>query len=126
MRQIFRKKSISYPLYLCVSGSKKCSFFGKFGVLYFLETSVLRFALLPYYRRLKPQDENWTYTRIKIFRRCIEHFLSVLSTRNLCPLSRGEGKGGVLAQLNLKNLSQIEGIASDQKCLSEVIIRSYS
>ena len=28
---------------------KKCSFFGKFGVLYFLETPVLRFALLPYY-----------------------------------------------------------------------------
>ena len=27
-------------------------FFGKFGVLCFLETSVLRFALLPYYRRI--------------------------------------------------------------------------
>ena len=35
----------------CVSGGKKCSFFGKFGVLCFLETPVLRFALLPYYRR---------------------------------------------------------------------------
>ena len=34
-----------------VSGGKKCSFFGKFGVLCFLETPVLRFALLPYYRR---------------------------------------------------------------------------
>ena len=30
---------------------KKCSFFGKFGVLYFLETPVLRFALLLYYCR---------------------------------------------------------------------------
>ena len=30
---------------------KKCSFFEKFGVLCFLETPVLRFALLPYYRR---------------------------------------------------------------------------
>ena len=37
--------------YLCVSGGKKCSFFGKFGVLCFFETPVLRFALLPYYRR---------------------------------------------------------------------------
>ena len=37
--------------HLCVSGGKKCSFFGKFGVLSFLETPVLRFALLPYYRR---------------------------------------------------------------------------
>ena len=36
---------------VCVSGGKKCSFFGKFGVLCFLETPVLRFALLPYYRR---------------------------------------------------------------------------
>ena len=42
-RQIFRKINI-YPL--------KCSFFGKFDVLCFLETPVLRFALLPYYRRL--------------------------------------------------------------------------
>ena len=36
---------------VCVSGGKKCSFFGKFGVLCFLETPVFRFALLPYYRR---------------------------------------------------------------------------
>ena len=38
--------------YVCVSGVKKCSFFGKFGLLCFLETPVLRFALLPYYRRI--------------------------------------------------------------------------
>ena len=37
--------------YVCISGGKKCSFFGKFGVLSFLETPVLRFALLSYYRR---------------------------------------------------------------------------
>ena len=36
--------------YVCVSGSKKCSFFEKFGMLCFLVTSVLRFALLPYHR----------------------------------------------------------------------------
>ena len=34
-----------------VSGGKKCSFFGKFGVLCFLETPVLRFTLFLYYRR---------------------------------------------------------------------------
>ena len=33
-------------------GGKKCLFFGKFGVLRFPETPVLRFALLPYYRRV--------------------------------------------------------------------------
>ena len=37
--------------YVCVSGGKKCLFFGNFGVLCFLETPVLRFALLPYSRR---------------------------------------------------------------------------
>ena len=52
-RQIFRKTNISYPLIrtpMCAyQGGKKCSFFGKFGVLCFLVTSVLRLALLPYY-----------------------------------------------------------------------------
>ena len=47
--QIFRKTIISYPLirtrkYVCVSGGKKWSFFGKFDVLCFLETPVLKFA----------------------------------------------------------------------------------
>ena len=37
--------------HLCVSGGKKCSFFGKFDVLCFLKTPLLRFSLLPYYRR---------------------------------------------------------------------------
>ena len=37
---------------VCVSGGKKYSFFGKFGVLCFLVTPVLRFALLPYCRRI--------------------------------------------------------------------------
>ena len=36
---------------MCVSGGRKCSFFGKFGVLCFLETPVVMFALLPYYWR---------------------------------------------------------------------------
>ena len=33
--------------YVCVSGGKKCSFFGKFDVLCCLERTVLRFAFLP-------------------------------------------------------------------------------
>ena len=37
--------------YVCVSGGKKCLFFEKFGVFCFLETHVLRFAILPYYRQ---------------------------------------------------------------------------
>ena len=53
-RQISRKTIISYFLirtrtYVCVSGGKKYSFFGKFGVLCFLETrfDIRPFALLP-------------------------------------------------------------------------------
>ena len=40
-------------MYVWVSGGK-CLFFGNFSMLCFLETPVLRFALLPYYRRLAP------------------------------------------------------------------------
>ena len=36
---------------MCVPEVKKYSFFGKFGVLCFLETTVLRSVFLPYYRR---------------------------------------------------------------------------
>ena len=41
----------TFLTYVCVSGGKKCSFFGKFDMLCFLETPVLRFALLSYYQR---------------------------------------------------------------------------
>ena len=47
----FPKTNISYPLIRTRTCSKKCSFFRKFGVFCFLETPVLRFALLPYYQR---------------------------------------------------------------------------
>ena len=42
-----------YFAYVCVSGGKKCLFFGKFGMLCFVETPVLRFTLLSYYCRIK-------------------------------------------------------------------------
>ena len=53
-RKIFRKTNISYPLIrtrACTYRGKEYSLFGKFGVLCFLVTPVLRFALLPYCRR---------------------------------------------------------------------------
>ena len=50
-------------------GGKKCSFFGKFGVLCFLETSVLRFALLPYYRR----GVTWYLDWRKVTNKKLEH-----------------------------------------------------
>ena len=53
-RQILRKTYFWPPamhMHVCVSGGKKCWFFRKFGMLCFLLTPVLRFALLPYYKR---------------------------------------------------------------------------
>ena len=54
-RQIFPKNKQFLPsdthTYVCLSGGKKCWFFGKSDVLCFLETPVLRFALSPYYRQ---------------------------------------------------------------------------
>ena len=41
-------KKETHATCVCVSGGKKCLFFGNFGVL---ETPVLRFTLLPYYRQ---------------------------------------------------------------------------
>ena len=49
-----RLRLFMFHRYVCVSGGKKCSFFGKFGVLGFFETPVLRFALLLYYWRVLP------------------------------------------------------------------------
>ena len=37
--------------HVCVSWGKKCSFFGKFAVLFFLVTTVFKFVLLPEHRR---------------------------------------------------------------------------
>ena len=48
------KKKISHSLIrtrTCAQQGVNIHFFGKFGVLFFLVTRVLRFALLPYYRR---------------------------------------------------------------------------
>ena len=50
-KQVKFSEKGTFFTYVCVSGSKKCSFFGKFCVHCFLETPVLRFALLAYYRR---------------------------------------------------------------------------
>ena len=47
----FRKTNMRAHARVRIKG-KKCSLFEKFGVLCFLLTPVLRFALLPYYRRI--------------------------------------------------------------------------
>ena len=60
----FRKSknflSSGTQMYLCASEDTKCSFFGKFDMLCFLQTTVLKFAFLLYYRR------NITMTRTRL------------------------------------------------------------
>ena len=51
----------------CAYEGKKYSFFGKFGVLSFIETPVLRFALLPYYRQTKINFINFTAKKNRLF-----------------------------------------------------------
>ena len=58
--------------HLCVSLGKKCLFFGKFGVLCFLVTPVLRFASLPYYRRFW----QWIQENFAFFRQFFWNILS--------------------------------------------------
>ena len=59
----FPKNEYSLPpdthTYVCVSGGKKYSFFGKFGVLCFLETPVLRFAFNNTQPFLDPRSLWW-------------------------------------------------------------------
>ena len=55
-----------FQTYVWESEGKKCSIFGKFGVLCFLETTVFRFALLPYYRRVMIMNDVF----IMIFEQC--------------------------------------------------------
>ena len=58
----FPKNEHSYPLIRtsksAYQGVRNVRFLGKFGVLSFLETLVLRFALSPYYRRDEPLDTD--------------------------------------------------------------------
>ena len=52
-------KKTKYAKFACVyQGVRNVCFFGKFDVLCFLETSVLRLALLPYYRRNALHDKG--------------------------------------------------------------------
>ena len=49
---------------VCVLGGKKCSFFGKLGVLCFFVTPVLRFTLLAYCQRLNFHINFIPYIRL--------------------------------------------------------------
>ena len=54
MQNFLKWRTFLTPRYahLSISEGKKCLFFEKFDMRCFIVTSVLRFALLPYYRRI--------------------------------------------------------------------------
>ena len=66
----------------CVSGGKKCSFFGKFDVVCFLETHVLRFAFLPYYRR--KSSSLFSYQQVFKFIKVVYFELALVAQLMLC------------------------------------------
>ena len=58
--------------YVCVSGVKKCLFFRNFGLFCFLETPVLRFALLPYYRSIQLRQPSQMRTLLVVSFICVQ------------------------------------------------------
>ena len=63
------------PLIYRNQGGMKCSFFGKFDVFCFLVTFVLKFVLMPYYRRIRKVLNMYTYCQF-----CWRAFLLFLWT----------------------------------------------
>ena len=78
---------------------KERLFFGKFGVLCFLETPFLRFALLPYYR----QGKVMCFARIQLCSQgCVIDFFDTSST-----IRNSLRRAKLISLLVLKNLKKI-------------------
>ena len=75
------KQSTPNFTYVCVSGGKKCSFFGKFDVLRFFEIPVLKFALLPYYRRIIINSNIFRHIHVLLRHIPIKPYCGIFSTR---------------------------------------------
>ena len=74
--------------YVCVSWGKKCSFFGKIGVLCFFEACVLKLPLLPYYRRithskLTSTNKKFLQNTFNVFRCGTGYFKNFIYVINL-------------------------------------------
>ena len=76
-RQNFRKTNFLFLFLRVCIGVKKCSFFGKFGVLCFLETPVLRFALLPYYQRIMGKVSTFRSHSYKLIHFFLKNFFQL-------------------------------------------------
>ena len=75
-----RTEAVKGFTYVCVSGGKKCSFFGKFDVLRFFEIPVLKFALLPYYRRIIINSNIFRHIHVLLRHIPIKPYCGIFST----------------------------------------------
>ena len=92
---------------VCVSDGKKCSFFGKFGVLCCLKTLVLRIALfLPYYRRGILSQNS---VPVHFYKDAAPDYLLILSKLEglICPETSGEHTENILSKYLLPLLSTL-------------------
>ena len=80
--QIFRKTNISYPLIrtCAYQGVRNVRFSENLACFVFFETPVLRFALLPYYRRYDSHSQWNSYSK-KFILKCFQFFLHVNQRR---------------------------------------------
>ena len=104
---------------MCVSGGKKCSFFGKFGVICIIVTPILRFLLLPYHRRLYNRS-NLTNSKI--------HYVHNTTILHLPGREDSAGIGRQIFFLNKEILLFAEKsvISCLVKPLSKIIIPKYN
>ena len=106
--------------YLCVSGGKKCLFFGKFGVLRFLETTVLRFALFSYYRRMEDTFLK-RFTEFKLFKYNCSGNNKLLAFFDI----KLQNKKYLLC-IYMKFCSHFFSLHSCQKCLCQVKVFPFN
>ena len=99
--------------YVSVSGGMKCSFLGKFGVLCFLETPVLRFTLLPYYRHnenVNQMLENRSCYWVSAISGQCSHSIHPENTRKPKAFSVfREHNMGILSRNRFKNSGKLSG-----------------
>ena len=71
---------------VCVSGSKKCLFFTKFGVFRFLVTPVLRFTFFPHCQKFISRSQTFLKTcflKKHVHTRIIKHGLPITKHQHL-------------------------------------------
>ena len=105
----------------CVSGSKKCLFFGNFGVLCFLETPVLRFVLLPCYRRSRLFVDNYLQKKNKKLYLCVDVLWVYLCVDVISQLVGKKAKGRISKRVFQESKASQNFVSGGKDvCFSEI------